>query len=84
MAEHAHSCIIAIIHNLPVHRLLPILLEDLRGKNPALRIRMAEYLYFMLKLWYQPSGEDPLGVRESPVIEEHLVQLLQDPKSEAR
>jgi hypothetical protein len=84
MAEHAHSCIIAIIHNLPIHRLLSMLLDDLKGKNPALRIRMAEYLYFMLKLWYQPSGEEPLGPREGPAIEEHLLHLLQDPKSEAR
>ncbi len=72
MAEHAHTCIVAVIHNLPAFRLLPLLLEDIKQKNPALRIRIAQYLYFILKLWYQQGPEDPLG-REGPIVEEILL-----------
>jgi len=35
--------------------------EELKNKSPLVRIKLAEYLYLILSLWFQPSisGEDP-------------------------
>ena len=88
MAEHAHICIIAILNNvicpryihLITHfRVIPHIHEELKSKNPQIRIKNAEYIYLILSLYPKES----IGIYLQ-YIEDLLTSLLQDAKSEAR
>lgn len=75
MAEHAHTCIVSVIYNMSVPKIIPLLYEEIKvSKSPLLRIKVAEYMYHILTLWYSQSDE-PLGAFSS-VIEEILLTLL--------
>jgi hypothetical protein len=66
-----------------VFRVIPLLNEEIKSsKSPLVRIKLAEYLYLIVTLWFPHSPDPFLHLR--PPLEESLAFLLQDAKSEAR
>jgi uncharacterized membrane protein YjdF len=63
---------------------IPILLEEVRlSRNANVRIKLSEYLYLLLSLWFPPHSSGPYQHLKS-VIEDYLSHLIQDAKAEAR
>ncbi len=48
-----------------------------------MRIKLSEYLYLFVSLWFTSDKDDPLA-HLRPLIEESLSLLLQDARAEAR
>lgn len=61
------------------YRVIPHIYEEVKTKNPTIRIKNAEYLYLILSLYPEESLTNYLNQ-----IEELLSTLIQDAKSEAR
>ena len=55
MAEHAHICIIAILNNVICPKVIPHIYEELKSKNPQVRIKNAEYIFTILSLFPEES-----------------------------
>ena len=65
--------------NLTSFRILPNIHEEVKSKNPTIRIHNAEYLYLILTIFPEESLSNYLGT-----IDDLLTNLIQDAKSEAR
>eukprot|EP00347_Sterkiella_histriomuscorum_P017130 403350553 len=79
LAEHSHICIIAILNNVICPKIIPNIHEEIKSKNPTVRIHNAEYLYLILSMFPVESYGNYLSL-----IEDMLISLIQDAKSEAR
>ena len=59
--------------------MIPNIHEEVKSKNPTVRIHNAEYLYLILNVFPEEALVNQYGL-----IEELLASLIQDAKSEAR
>jgi len=52
-AEQGHACIIALLEEVKSYRIVPKIIDELSSKNASLRVKIAEYLYIILRSYDQ-------------------------------
>ncbi len=61
------------------YRIIPNIYEEIKSKNPQIRVKNAEYLYLILSIYPEEALTNYI-----PQVEDLLVSLISDAKSEAR
>lgn len=79
MADQGHSCLLVLLEEVKSHRAIPRIIDELNSKNGAMRQRIAEYIFVILKCYDASIIE-----KYQTILEGAISTTLQDANKEVR
>lgn len=79
ISEYGNKCILAIIHHVRAPKVIAKIQEELKSKNPNIRVKSGIYLLVMLKK-FEPSDIE----KYMSETEDIIMKLMQDASNDAR